>query len=277
MVKMTTSGFDISIHAPRAGSDAYCRKALRLVGGFQSTLPVRGATIRSRHITPRSRFQSTLPVRGATGNTGLPGTNAKNFNPRSPCGERPGLGSSFVRRFGFQSTLPVRGATSVPAGRECKPCDFNPRSPCGERLVQLADKLVLYTFQSTLPVRGATDKVTYNGKRYVFQSTLPVRGATASGRSPSRRLVISIHAPRAGSDAVAYVFTYVTHGISIHAPRAGSDNLPRFMQASGRISIHAPRAGSDGGAQLRFCSSCNFNPRSPCGERREIHGISQNV
>ena len=66
MVKMTTSGFDISIHAPRAGSDAYCRKALRLVGGFQST----------------------LPVRGATGNTGLPGTNAKNFNPRSPCGER---------------------------------------------------------------------------------------------------------------------------------------------------------------------------------------------
>ena len=66
MVKMTTSGFDISIHAPRAGSDAYCRKALRLVGGFQSTLPVRGATIRSRHITPRSRFQSTLPVRGAT-------------------------------------------------------------------------------------------------------------------------------------------------------------------------------------------------------------------
>ena len=56
----------ISIHAPRAGSDAYCRKALRLVGGFQSTLPVRGATIRSRHITPRSRFQSTLPVRGAT-------------------------------------------------------------------------------------------------------------------------------------------------------------------------------------------------------------------
>ena len=34
-----------------------------------------------------------------------------NFNPRSPCGERPGLLQTIATRNGFQSTLPVWGAT----------------------------------------------------------------------------------------------------------------------------------------------------------------------
>ena len=55
--------------------------------------------------------------------------------------------------------------------------------------------------------------------------------------------------------------------ISIHAPRVGSDiegvSIDRFV----RISIHAPRVGSD-----RMCISIRstisyFNPRSPRGER----------
>ena len=34
------------------------------------------------------------------------------------------------------------------------------------------------------------------------------------------------------------------------------------------ISIHAPRAGSDGGGGEITSEDINFNPRSPCGERR---------
>ena len=81
-------------------------------------------------------------------------------------------------------------------------------------------------------------------------------------------MVISIHAPRAGSDNGADYERPLTYDISIHAPRAGSD-IPQTMggmspaifqstlpvrgattslpqrQGHRGISIHAPRAGSD--------------------------------
>ena len=78
---------------------------------------------------------------------------------------------------------------------------------------------------------------------------------------------ISIHAPRAGSDAHAYHIRHAAghfnprspcgerqvlplsghfrRAISIHAPRAGSDALEAVMDGLDSISIHAPRAGSD--------------------------------
>ena len=81
----------ISIHAPREGSDADALVAIGALIGFQSTLPVRGATgVIKGDGDALNLFQSTLPVRGAT----------VFFR---------GLSVSVV----FQSTLPVRGATGV--------------------------------------------------------------------------------------------------------------------------------------------------------------------
>ena len=79
----------ISIHAPRAGSDGYIGLPLRQDSGFQSTLPVRGATLIWRATSSGTRFQSTLPVRGATDKRRRFFVKSDNFNPRSPCGERP--------------------------------------------------------------------------------------------------------------------------------------------------------------------------------------------
>ncbi len=80
--------------------------------------------------------------------------------------------------------------------------------------------------------------------RTIFQSTLPARGATEQRRGNTSVLLISIHAPRTGSDL-----------------RGG-----RVMLVI-PISIHAPRTGSD----VAFLSVenllLNFNPRSPHGER----------
>ncbi len=57
----------ISIHAPRAGSDKLFPDANYTVYEFQSTLPVRGATVDDATVTQvHFQFQSTLPVRGAT-------------------------------------------------------------------------------------------------------------------------------------------------------------------------------------------------------------------
>ena len=103
-----------------------------------------------------------------------------NFNPRSPCGERPGSDIYVVRKLvKFQSTLPVWGATysveretvdryiSIHAPRVGSDTginivsadviqDFNPRSPCGERQNRRGRKVIMHIFQSTLPVWGAT-------------------------------------------------------------------------------------------------------------------------
>ena len=149
-------------------------------------------------------------------------------------------------------------------------------------------------FQSTLPMRGATC-IAPNMIRAPlgFQSTLPMRGATGFPPVVAVLFIISIHTPQmrgaeqhrqpAGADGI---------NISIHTPHAGSDRGLRSRQ--GRplrfqstlpmrgatitfppvvavlfiISIHTPHAGSDAARKLAPFSDSNFNPHSPCGERR---------
>ena len=190
----------ISIHAPRVGSD-WVDPGVDILGTdfnprspcgerhpipqpqilrypFQSTLPVWGATLETGSSLVCDIFQSTLPVWGATYQQGI---------------ER------FWSR--FQSTLPVWGATrlvwehwkqfmgisihaprvgSDRTGRPNCPSGehFNPRSPCGERRRQ--------------------DQ--HRPGRQIFQSTLPVWGATGDKLSSLDGAIISIHAPRVGSD-----------------------------------------------------------------------------
>ena len=55
--------------------------------------------------------------------------------------------------------------------------------------------------------------------------------------------------------------------ISIHAPRVGSDHTYIRYPALPRISIHAPRVGSDRRFPSQRRYNSDFNPRSPCGER----------
>ena len=146
----------ISIHAPRAGSDLLFECIIPREMSFQSTLPVRGATDDLLDISRiKVRFQSTLPVRGATLVLSYWNKIDKNFNPRSPCGERQRRWTQATTARLFQSTLPVRGATladvvkdyplvisihapragsdrTLRSGRKSRTY-FNPRSPCGER------------------------------------------------------------------------------------------------------------------------------------------------
>ena len=59
---------------------------------------------------------------------------------------------------------------------------------------------IAFEFQSTLPARGATLLVNGLWHDQIFQSTLPARGATGERAHTARMLLISIHAPRTGSD-----------------------------------------------------------------------------
>ena len=123
--------------------------------GFQSTLPLRGATpgftrlclcitisihaplagsdcedtlslIAEIHFNPRSPC-------GERPDWEADRSAARYFNPRSPCGERPWRIRSSDRSSPFQSTLPLRGATRHDVVHGVAGHDFNPRSPCGER------------------------------------------------------------------------------------------------------------------------------------------------
>ena len=146
---------------------------------FQSTLPVRGATSASAERSTLLTFQSTLPVRGATlmlhvlytreaisihapraGSDGMPSTRSRkalNFNPRSPCGERPWIILSIARDFVISIHAPRAGSDISYKKWQKIGTDFNPRSPCGERHNDFVSNYTDILFQSTLPVRGATE------------------------------------------------------------------------------------------------------------------------
>ena len=64
--------------------------------------------------------------------------------------------------------------------------------------MQIAER---HIFQSTLPVWGATEIwLTFLLIHSAFQSTLPVWGATRRKAKTPLWKIISIHAPRVGSD-----------------------------------------------------------------------------
>ena len=154
---------------------------------------------------------------------------------------------------------------------------------------------VLVSISIHAPRTGSDGKQRHHGRcRTVFQSTLPARGATSSNRalqtmrhfnprSPHgerprppialcRPCVISIHAPRTGSDAVSEMVRVLTGDFNPRSPHGERLLRIRFMCLEGGISIHAPRTGSDcqtGSGHDQFLT--DFNPRSPHGERLPTH------
>ena len=145
----------ISIHAPHAGSDRPASSTLataldfnprspcgerhdQQMGGispeeFQSTLPMRGATTDVYRHQPPTDISIHAPHAGSDLAQGGRKPRQRDFNPRSPCGERRKTDMIESKPIIFQSTLPMRGATraSTRTRRWC-------------------------IFQSTLPMRGAT-------------------------------------------------------------------------------------------------------------------------
>ena len=100
---------------------------------FQSTLPLRGATLRPDaqvwdidNFNPRSPYGERRRIAAFS-------APSDNFNPRSPYGERPGRHTMRMPPCVFQSTLPLRGATYYSKRSHAEKSNFNPRFPYGER------------------------------------------------------------------------------------------------------------------------------------------------
>ena len=167
----------ISIHAPHAGSDSSCISPCLALMQFQSTLPMRGATLfapplhRAGYISIHAPHAGSDDEKVAAYRAELISIHAPHagsdflrllfcwcssyFNPRSPCGER-------------------RCIKQIRSSRN----NFNPRSPCGERLLSLSSCVLNALISIHAPHAGSD----------IFRA------------SSLTRTVISIHAPHAGSD-----------------------------------------------------------------------------
>ena len=86
--------------------------------------------------------------------------------------------------------------------------------------------------------------------------------------------VISIHAPRTGSDGKVWEKSRVIE-ISIHAPRTGSDTIYLKLSALRCCNFNprSPHGERRSGLTLALTSAAHFNPRSPHGERRGIRCV----
>ena len=123
---------------------------------------------------------------------------------------------------------------------------FNPRSPCGERRKSIFRALLLTHFNPRSPCGERRSSLWHSRMRKLISIHAPRAGSDQHFLAViPRRADISIHAPRAGSDNLAAVYDFGKPTISIHAPRAGSDPVFGGIARVQVISIHAPRAGSD--------------------------------
>ena len=167
---------------------------------FQSTLPARGATPINADTNSFVKISIHAPRTGSDVSQATYSCYERDFNPRSPHGERRFRALQGLAAFDISIHAPRTGSDLEPISKHkkhlisihaprtgsdnfCKSAclsasDFNPRSPHGERLPR----------EICEPV--------------------PVP--------------ISIHAPRTGSDRYHF-FRRLSNVISIHAPRTGSD------------------------------------------------------
>ena len=206
---------DISIHAPRVGSDAhFCHSFAVSSYHFNPRSPcgerpdimvsswlIPGISIHAPRVgSDAVRENARLSLPGISIHAPRVGSDkiwlfkllvTANFNPRSPCGER-------LQNPGVQATnLPISihaprvGSDTKHATTMLAYFNFNPRSPCGERRQKRRQR---------------------KNRHFQFQSTLPVWGATSPPFRTQELRLISIHAPRVGSD---YLSTSSPTGIFI--------------------------------------------------------------
>ena len=171
----------ISIHTPLAGSDGHTDNRQSWTGPISIHTPLAGSD-RARSPTPRSR---------------------RNFNPHSPCGERPPAMDAGQLVDVFQSTLPLRGATRS-AKIRLPSADISIHTPLAGSDFFFPVVVVLRGISIHTPLAGSDSicrpgecrPCNFNphspcGERLIcslsrsmtvlFQSTLPLRGATSSG------------------------------------------------------------------------------------------------
>ena len=168
------------------------------------------------------------------------------FNPRAPCGARPTRRQKARWDALFQSTRPMRGATFWRNGI-LQYRSVSIHAPhAGRDTCRSNSPVSMRRFNPRAPC-GARQRIIVKViAEFVFQSTRPMRGATCG-----------------------MTFSVLPRRFQSTRPMRGATYHVRDACNQRRVSIHAPHAGRDHDWIRCTCCLGSFNPRAPCGARRE--------
>ena len=179
----------ISIHAPRAGSDRAERNAVDALSNFNPRSPCgeRQGCVRIRIWS--QRFQSTLPVRGAT-LSGMARTVPARISIHAPrAGSDCNVHDKSICIL-ISIHAPRAGSDPIRHGAYCSSPHFNPRSPCGERqqyIVLLQAQSAIYTQSAILSIvnaiKGRRLLIEFGAKACGISCVLQIRTHKTSGSS----------------------------------------------------------------------------------------------
>ena len=120
----------------------------------------------------------------------------------------------------------------------------------------------------SLPAGGATASSSVLVGSSLFQSTLPAGGATLQARGHEAQAVISIHAPRGGSDAPRARQRTAWSGFQSTLPAGGATIwMAATPPPTGHFNPRSPRGERLDNRVFGLFLVPYFNPRSPRGER----------
>ena len=226
------------------GERRYSPSQWRPFKGFQSTLPLRGATAKFLRGFDQGQISIHAPLTGSDTEVVVIPVPRINFNPRSPYGER--------HLHFFYDVIPVY---------------FNPRSPYGERPSIFDLTHPIPRFQSTLPLRGATKVVFWARGHADISIHAPLTGSDAARKPASFKM--SHFNPRSpyGERPSLPIFPWEEKRFQSTLPLRGATSFLQPFPSSGLfqstlplrgatwirsdrpdlmdISIHAPLTGSD--------------------------------
>ena len=171
---------EISIHAPRVGCDRRRRSNKKCTTTFQSTHPVWGATPNDYvRLESESAISIHAPRVGCDGLAAQFGAFVKDFNPRTPCGVRPGQEQAPRGGRYFNPRTPCGVRRFTLSTGDCIIRDFNPRTPCGVRHWKPGQLTPAFTISIHAPRVGCDRTCSLTDVPDTrFQSTHPVWGAT---------------------------------------------------------------------------------------------------
>ena len=175
---------------------------------------------------------------------------SRHFNPRSPWGERLWQGLGILRSSPISIHAPRGGSDAAFRTSGWNRLYFNPRSPWGERLHSGGLNHEYQHFNPRSPWGERLQGFRQNKVIDEFQSTLPVGGATVFLSANAWSIGISIHAPRGGSDMAMLGNVKTQLNFNPRSPWGERLKSFVFFGVFGCISIHAPRGGSDAGRWL---------------------------
>ena len=190
----------------------------------------------------------------------------RNFNPRSPHGERQIATLDSGTQYPISTHAPRTGSDISAAFGAQLANNFNPRSPHGERRAERVrgDNHLYFNPRSPHGERRQFEQHFLNRKHFnprsphgerrvlngrmveaeKFQPTLPARGATKSGNVSKEYVDISTHAPRTGSDAERETSVATDVDFNPRSPHGERRAVKYLLKAPERFQPTLPARGA---------------------------------